>query len=98
MKLKLSRQLCYFAGLQSRFKTENGEVGIKTNKQSLEENFVSVSLNEFKIPPNKILVEINENGSRHIYFYHSKINKELKQIIKSQTSIFKLPTPEARRY
>lgn len=98
MKVKLSRQLCYFAGLQSRFKTENGEVGIKTNKQSLEEHFVSMSLNDFKIPSNKILIEENENGSRHIFFYHSKLNKEIKQVIHSQTTIFKLPTPEARSF
>ncbi len=97
MKIKLTPTLCYLAGIQSRFKEENGAVGIKTSIDAIEQRFIEICLKELKLEPNKLLIEA-DGSIRHIFFYHSKLNKQLKQITENQTKLFRLPTHEARSY
>lgn len=97
MKIKLTPTLCYLAGIQSRFNEESGAVGIKTNIDAIEQHFISICLKELGIEPNRIL--INEDGGiRHIFFYHSKLKRQLKQIMDNQNKLFRLPTNETRSY
>ncbi|MGC8479352.1 MAG: hypothetical protein ACP5M9_01645 [Candidatus Micrarchaeia archaeon] len=98
MKIKLTNELCYLSGLVSRFREDNNAIGIKTNRRSMEENFISLVLKFFKIPPNKLVIEENDDGSRHIFFYHSKINREIKYVLKNKVKLFKFPTPQSRSY
>ena len=97
MKVKLTPSLCYLAGIQSRFKEENGAVGIKTGLNEVEQRFIELLINEFKIPSNKILIN-EQNNSRHIFFYHSKLNKQIAYIKTNQNKLFRLPTLECRNY
>ncbi len=97
MKIKLTPTLCYLAGIQSRFKEENGAVGIITSIDAIEQHFIEICLKKLKLEPNKLLIE-SDGNTRHIFFYHSKLNKQLKQISENQTKLFRFPTYEARSY
>ena len=87
MKIKLSPNAYYIAGLMSKTIEENNAIGIKTGMRELEERFVEIALNDFKIDSKKILVEEGERHV-HVYFYHSQIAKQLKAVIKSSPKIF----------
>lgn len=88
MPTKLTPGLCYLAGIVS--KTRQGErsmVGINTTIDDVVENFVEVAL-KMGIDTKKIMIE-DVDGVKHVYFFHSKLAKQIREIVEKQTRIFK---------
>ncbi len=89
MKLRITPGICYVAGLagKSRQKEKNA-VGITTSIEQIEQRFIELVIKELEIEPSKILIEEN-NGHRHVYFYHSRVAKRLKEIYSREVYVFK---------
>ncbi|MDE1870437.1 MAG: hypothetical protein KGH71_05675 [Candidatus Micrarchaeota archaeon] len=88
MPTKLTPELCYLAGIVS--KTRQGErsmVGINTTIDDVVENFVEVAL-KLGVDAKKIIIE-DVDGVKHVYFFHSKLAKQIREIVEKQTRIFK---------
>lgn len=87
---KLTPEICYMAGLFSRNRQkEKGAVGILTGIGELEQRFIEIAMREFGIDSRKIVVEEVERGNRHVYFYHSRVSKLLKDIYTREVHLFK---------
>ncbi len=97
MKLKLTPDVCYVAGLLSQSKEERTAVGIVTGKGEIEQRFISIALKEFEIKPEKIVIK-EDGPNRHVYFYHSRIAKQLREIIDRENYIFKAKNDFAKSY
>lgn len=88
MKARLRPGTCYMAGLTRR-EAERNAVGIATGLEELEQRFIEIAIKEFKIEPNKIIIE--ELGSiRRIYFYHSRVARQLAEIRSREDKLFKV--------
>lgn len=98
MKIKLQPYLCYLAGLQSRSRTEQNAIGIFTHDDVFESKFVKMCLDKVKIEPNRIIIEEGAGGTRHIFFYHSKLGSQLRKISENCGKMFRAPTNESRSY
>ena len=88
MRAKLTPEICYIAGMLS--KTRQGErsmVGINTTIDGVIENFVSFAL-KLGVDTKKIMIE-DEEGVKHVYFYHSKLARQAREIIEKETRLFK---------
>lgn len=96
MKARLNPNECYMAGL-TRIEGERNAVQIETSMDEVEERFVKLALKEFKIEPNRILIE-EEAGLRRIYFYHSQVARELGRIRAREDKIFKAPNDLSKSY
>lgn len=96
MKVKLTPELCYLAGLVGKGREEGGAVGIKTRNDEITERFVKLAL-ELGIDTKKVLIEERE-GLRHVYFYHSKLAKQLREIRDKETVLFKYRNLLAANY
>ena len=91
MRFKLTKELCYLAGLTGRFhESERSAVGIKTTNEEIEERFIKIALG-LGVDSRKIVIEENES-SKHIYFYHSKISRMIREILKERSAL-----PKRRR-
>ena len=77
------------AGLQCNANEENNAVGIHTNNDEIEQKFIEITVNELQIPPNRIIIRNLGESMRHVYFYHSRVFKRLKEVINSSEKIFK---------
>jgi hypothetical protein len=90
MNAKLTPGICYVAGLFSKSREdEKSAVGIRTSVPEIEQRFLEIAIKELLIEPNKVIIEESESGSRHIYFYHSRVAKLLKDISAREVHIFK---------
>lgn len=98
MKTKLTPAICYMAGLQSKSNEERSAVGISTGLPSIEQKFVEIAIKDLKIQPNRIIIEEIGGGMRHVFFYHSRVCKQLKDICNSSDKIFKHKNELSRAY
>jgi hypothetical protein len=89
MKTKLTPNTCYIAGLVSKsYETEKSLVGIRTSVDEIEQRFIEIAVKDFGIEPQRILIqEVGEH--RHVFFYHSRVSKQLKDIVSRETHMFK---------
>ncbi len=88
MKTKLTPNMCYIAGLQSRSSEARSAVGVRTSIQEIEEKFAELCIKELAVPPNRLIID-DEGEERHIYFYHSRIYKRLHEVIDNQVRRFR---------
>jgi len=88
MRFKPTIELCYLAGLAGRNnEPERSQIGIKTQNDEIEERFVKCAL-RLGVDTKKIMIE--EQGTfKHLYFYHSKIAKMIREVMKERTSLAK---------
>ena len=86
MRFKLSPELCYISGLAGRSgESERSAVGIRTQSDEIEERFIKYAM-ALGVDSKKILIE--EQGSfKHIYFYHSKLARMIREILKDKTRL-----------
>ena len=89
LKIKLTPAVCYVAGLQCNSHEEHSAVGVHTSNKEIEQKFIEISVNELDIPPNRIIIREAGARMRHIYFYHSRICRRLKDVVNSSEKIFK---------
>ena len=87
MKTKLNKELCYMAGL-TREEHGRNAIGIVTSFQKLESRFIDTCTKVFGIDLNRIHVD-RVRDFQHIFFYDSRLWKELENIRKRQVFIFK---------
>ncbi|MGI0141918.1 MAG: hypothetical protein ACREBF_04715 [Candidatus Micrarchaeales archaeon] len=88
MSTRLTPELCYIAGIVSKSRqSEKSMVGINTTIDNVIENFVEISL-KLGVDTKKIMIEDVE-GVKHVYFYHSKLAKQIREIVEKETRIFK---------
>ncbi len=87
MRTKLTKGICYMAGLQKNARGEPSKVGVATSINEIEEKFLEISIKELLIQPNRVIME-ERDGVRHVYFYHTKISRMLRQIAEKETKIF----------
>ncbi len=98
MKAKLTPSLCYMAGLQSKSNEERSAVGVSTGMDDIGQKFIEISIKELGIQPNRIIIDDIGGGMQHIYFYHSRICKRLKEIVDSSDKIFRRRNEFASAY
>ncbi len=96
MKVKLKPKICYMAGL-STLPIERNAVGVETSFKEIEEQFIELALNVFHIEPSKIVIEEKENKCL-VYFYHSRIARQLAEIRDREDRIFRVPSELSRSY
>lgn len=98
MKHKITPGVCYMAGLLSKSKQwEKNSVGIQTSIVEIELRFIEIALKELEIEPSKIMMEESE-GHKRIYFYHSRVSKQLRDICAREVHIFKKPDKLSSSY
>ena len=85
------------AGLLSQSNEEKTAVGIVTGKSEIEQRFIEIAVKELGIIPAKILIE-EKGTARHVFFYHSRVAKQLREIIERENYIFKTKNDFARNY
>lgn len=98
MKTKLTPAICYMAGLQSKGREERSAVGVSTGLEGIEQKFIEIAIKELKIQPNRIIIEEMGGGMRHVFFYHSRICKQLKDICDSSDKIFRHKNELSKAY
>ena len=86
MRFKPNIELCYLAGLTAHARqAERSQIGILTQNEEIEERFIKYAL-KLGVDTKKIMIE--EQGTfRHIYFYHSKLAKLIREVLKERTSL-----------
>ena len=89
MKAKLTPKLCYIAGLQSKAREELSAVGVSTGMESIEQRFIEIAVNDLGIQPNRVVIEEIGGGMRHIFFYHSRVYRRVKEIVDNSDKIFR---------
>lgn len=97
MKTEFTPNICYMAGLLSKSHAkEKNFVGIDTEMEELQQRFVEIAVNDLKIEPNKILLAAKSAMS--VGFYHSRVAKQLQDIVKREVHVFKIKNDLARNY
>ncbi|MDE1855480.1 MAG: hypothetical protein KGH57_04155 [Candidatus Micrarchaeota archaeon] len=91
MRFKPTPELCYLAGLTGHAtQAERSQVGVLTQNEQIEERFIKYAL-KLGVDTKKIMIE--EQGTfKHVYFYHSKLAKMIREVLKERTSL-----PKRRR-
>lgn len=86
MRFKPTAELCYLAGLAGRSREpEQSQVGILTQNEEIEQRFIKYAL-KLGVDSRKIMIE--EQGSfKHIYFYHSKLARMIRDVLKERTTL-----------
>lgn len=98
MKLKLTANVCYLAGLYGKNRSEKrNAVGIDTSMKEIEQRFVEIALKDLGIGPEKILIEDREHH-RRVSFFHSQVAKQLGRIVERESIIFKRKNDLAAGY
>lgn len=88
MRFKPTPELCYLAGLAGRsYEPELSMVGIRTQNDAIEERFVKFLMG-LGVDSKKIMIE-QDGTFRHIYVFHSKLAKMIREIMKERTSLAK---------
>lgn len=88
MRFKPSVELCYLAGLAGRtHEAASSQVGIVTQNDEIEERFLKYAI-KLGVDTRKIMIE--EKGTfKHIYFYHSKLAKMIREVLRERTTLAK---------
>ncbi|HUB92430.1 MAG TPA: hypothetical protein VL945_00555, partial [Candidatus Saccharimonadales bacterium] len=85
----LNPAICYMAGLQSKGNEERSAVGVSTGLESIEQKFIEIAVKDLGIEPNRIIIEEIGGGMRHVFFYHSRICRQLKDICEKSDKMFR---------
>jgi hypothetical protein len=86
MRFRPTAELCYLAGLAGRtHEPENSQVGIVTQNEEIEQRFIEYAL-KLGVDPTKIMV-VEEDSFKHIYFYHSKLAKMIREVLKERATL-----------
>jgi hypothetical protein len=96
MKIKLTPEICYIAGLNAPFKEKNA-VGVETNIKEIETHFAELAMKLFEVDPTRIMVT-EEEGRHSIYFYNSRIAKRLAEIRSKADKLFRSQNDLSRNY
>lgn len=83
MKAKLSKELCYLAGLSKLSEEEKSLVSVKSEISEIVERFVEFGI-RLGVKPNKIII-----GGSEAKFYHSKIAREIRHIRDNELKLFR---------
>ena len=97
MKAKLKPSICYIAGL-SKKDSEKNAVAVETGSEEIELRFVEAAIKEFKIEPTKVVIEEKKDGRRKVYFYHSRIARQLAEIRSREEKLFRVPNEFSCNY
>jgi hypothetical protein len=105
-RLKLDPDVCYFLALfeYSYSKTiREPIIGIESNNATTIENFIAFAVSKFKIEPNKIIIEGNENkndgkSKERVFFYNSKLKKLMLKELERKEKIFKYKNDYSSNY
>ncbi|MDE1874361.1 MAG: hypothetical protein KGI04_04585 [Candidatus Micrarchaeota archaeon] len=86
MRFKPTPELCYLAGLAAKSgETERSAVGIRTQNDEIEERFIKYAL-ALGVDTKKIIIE-EQDSFRHVYFYHSKLSRMIRDVMKERTTL-----------
>lgn len=97
MKKDLVPNICYMAGLFSKAsKKEKNFVSVNTSMIELQQKFIEIAVNELGILPNKII--LGRESEKSAGFYHSRVAKQLQDIVNRETYLFKVPNELSRSY
>ncbi len=96
MKIKLTPEICYIAGLNAPFKEKNA-VGVETNIKEIETHFAELAMKLFEVDPTRIMVT-EEEGRHSIYFYNSRIAKRLAEIRSKSDKLFRMQNEFSKSY
>lgn len=88
MKAKITQEMCYLAGIQSKWDGEKNSIGIRTKSKELEEKFVEIAL-KLGVGPEQLRVQETED-TYTVFFYHSRIAKALGRIVERKTKMFRV--------
>jgi hypothetical protein len=97
MKARLKPGICYMSGL-SRRRSEKNMICIVTGIDGIELRFIEIAVNEFKIDPKKVVIEEQEDRRRKVYFYHSRIARQLVEIQSREDRLFRTPNELSSSY
>ncbi len=85
---KLTPNICYMAGLFSKAqKREKNYVSVSTTMPELQQKFVEIAVKDFGILPTRIILGRDSQSSAG--FYHSRVAKQLQDIVNRETYVFK---------
>ena len=86
MRFKFTKELCYIAGLASRtHEPERSQVGIMTSNDELMERFIKYAM-KLGVDSKKIMIE-EQDTTKHIYFYHSKLARIIQEVLKQRSAL-----------
>lgn len=94
-KLKMSPGVSYVLGACSQ--TMDGPILIKTPYYRVVEKFVKLSMDEFGIAPNKILIS-EDHGISEAKFYNSKLKKLMVDALERRVRLFKYRNDYSAEY
>ncbi len=98
MGSKLTPNVCYMAGLYSKGpKSQKNFVSINSGMQELRDRFVEIAVNDLAVLPNKIVFG-SEPENKSVGFFHSRVAKNLLDIISRETYVFKVDNELSRSY
>lgn len=87
-QLKLNPRVAYILGLYAYNKGSKATIGVVTKSDEIVQTFVKTALDDFKILPNKILIEAEEDEIQ-AYFYNSKLKKLFDKALERRERLFK---------
>jgi len=87
MRIKLKPEICYVAGIYSKVDSSSSKIELRTESSAVEERFIEIAIKSLGILPERVIAE--GTRKRNIYFYHSKMAKQLRYIISNETRLFK---------
>ncbi len=93
MKIRLNKAICYFAGMQSKWRGEDNSLGICSSNAELVQKFVEIAIKEFGEEAEKI--KVSDNCA---YFYNSRLSKQIKKVIDKRAKLFREPSENALSY
>ncbi len=96
MRFKLTTELCYFAGLAKGNREIDSRIGFKTTYDQLAELFVQRAI-ALGVQPTKMMIEQQENYT-HVYFYHSKLSRQIREVLEMRESLSKRGIDKAVSY
>ncbi|MGC8694237.1 MAG: hypothetical protein ACP5RI_01295 [Candidatus Micrarchaeia archaeon] len=76
-------------------------IGVESSNELLIENFIEIAVSEFKIEPNKIIIEDEKEDNyryQRVYFYNSKLKKLLIKELEKKDRIFKYRNDYSSNY
>lgn len=71
-------------------------VGIDTTIDAMIENFVALAL-KLGVDTKKIVIE-DFDGIKHVYFFNSKLAKEIRELVEKETKVFKYKNEFSSNY
>ncbi len=93
MKAKLTKELCYIAGLSRLSSSEKSMVGVKSNLEEIVHRFIESAI-KLGVEPKKIIIESNKEAK----FYHSRIASSIREIRENEVKIFRHVNDHSRSF